>query len=95
MTNEERVIRGNRAKAILEDPLMLEAAAHFDAEMLRLLKQTVPGDTAALAELVGLQQFHGKYQAFLQRVVKDGKIAQDEIDRVKPKTKAARAKTEP
>jgi hypothetical protein len=76
---EERIRRGDRAKALLDDPLLKEAAEHVEAECWRVFKALAPTDTAGLAEVKGLQYLHGKYQAFLKQALLDGEQAKLDV----------------
>jgi uncharacterized membrane-anchored protein YjiN (DUF445 family) len=73
--------RGNRAEAILSDPIMVEAREHIESELWRLFKSSVPTDTEALSQIKAMQYMHAKYEAFLKSCVQDGKIARIEIER--------------
>ena len=75
--------RGHKADHILKDELFAEAAEHIDAECFRLFKGLHPTDTEALQQVAGIQYLHTKYKAFLNAAVRDGKVAQLEVDRRK------------
>lgn len=67
--------RGERAKRLLSDDLITEARAHIEAELWRLFKDTLPSDDAALKHIKAMQYFHGKYVAFFESAVTNGKLA--------------------
>lgn len=67
----------------MNDPIMLEAAAHIDAELWRLFKNAAPTDSQALSEIKAMEYMHGKYQSFLKLCIQDGKLARMEIERKK------------
>lgn len=85
MTNDERIAKAQRAKAIIEDPLMAEAAAHIEAECWRLFKSFAPTDTEGLAQVKAIQYMHDKYQAFLKRAIADGTMAKLDVERKRPR----------
>ena len=72
--------RGERAKAILADDLMVEARAHIEGECWRLFKETSPQDMETLAFVKAMQYYHAKYFGFLERAVSDGKLAQINLE---------------
>lgn len=83
MTNDEATKRARLARELLDNPLMVEAREHIEAECWRLFKELKPTDTEALAQVSGMQYLHGKYAAFFKRVIDDGKIAQLNIERAR------------
>jgi len=76
------ILRGQRAKSILEDSLMIEAQEHIEAEFWRLFKTLAPADIDGLQKLKGMQYLHEKYLAYLRSVINNGKLAQLDLDRV-------------
>jgi hypothetical protein len=87
MDLDKAVSRGNRAEELMNDPLMVEARAHIDAELWRLFQSATPTDIEALAQIKSMQYMHGKYAAFLKMCIQDGKMARIEIDRKKKSLK--------
>ena len=85
MTKDEQVSRGNRAAALLTDPLMAEAREHIESECWRLFKTLAPTDVEGLAQIKAIQYMHDKYLAFLNAAINDGKLARIEIDRKQPR----------
>lgn len=81
MTNDEKLNRAARAQAILDDPLMREAMAHMESECWEKFKQLAPTDAECIMQVKAMQYFHGKYIAFFQKAVNDGKLAKLEIER--------------
>ncbi|MCM3900892.1 MAG: hypothetical protein ND866_04235 [Pyrinomonadaceae bacterium] len=75
--------RGDRANRITNDPVMVEAKAHIEAELWRLFKSTIPTDLEALSQIKAMQYMHEKYAAFLNSCINDGKMAKLEIERSK------------
>jgi hypothetical protein len=83
--NTADISRADRAKAILNDELMVEAQKHIEAEFYRLFKTLHPTDTEGLTSLKGMQYLHEKYLAFLNSVINQGKLAQLELNRTQPR----------
>ena len=84
---ERDILRGERAKLILNDELIKEATSHIDAELWRLFKSTTPNDTETLAYIRQMQYMHAKYFDFLAHVVTDGKVAQINLEAKKQSIK--------
>lgn len=84
---EEQIRRGQRAKQIIDDDIVKEAHDHIESEMWRLFKETSPNDKTTLEHIKAMQYFHGKYWAYLQRVLTDGKIAQINLEAKKKSLK--------
>jgi hypothetical protein len=85
MTNDEKIQRAQRAKALIDDPIMAEATAHIEAECWRLFKTFAPTDTEGIMQIKSVQYMHEKYLNFLRQAIADGKMAQLEVDRTRPK----------
>jgi hypothetical protein len=83
MNVDAKAQRGYRAQELLNDPLIVEAKAHIEAELWRLFRSAVPSDAESLAFIKSMQYMHDKYFAFLTNAVNDGKLAQVEIERRK------------
>lgn len=80
---EHTANKGSRAESLLNDPLMVEAREHIDAELYRLFKAAVPTDIEALSQIKSMQYMHLKYEAFMKQCISDGKMARIEIERKK------------
>lgn len=80
MTLDEQIERGHRAQRILQDDLIKDAREHIEAELWRLFKSLPTDDAAGLAQVKAMQYMHGKYFAFFERAVVDGKIAQINVE---------------
>lgn len=89
MNLEDRIRRGERAKQLLEDPLIKEAAEHIEAECWRVFKSLANDDAAGLAEVKRLQYTHAKYLAFLRAALVDGEQAKADVE-FKKKTRGLR-----
>lgn len=72
--------RGHRVKRLLEDPLLVEAKEHIEAELWRVFKDVGPQDVDSLKHVKAMQYFHAKYFAFLEKAVTDGKLAQINLE---------------
>lgn len=72
--------RGLEAERLLKHELLSQARTHIDGELWRLFREVKPDDVAALQHIKAMQYFHGKYFAFFERAVTDGKIAQINLD---------------
>lgn len=77
---ERSIQRGARAQTLLADPLIAEAKEHVEAEIWRLFKEASPQDAAAIQHIKAMQYFHGKYYAFWERAVRDGKLAEATVE---------------
>jgi hypothetical protein len=81
MTNDEKLNRAARAQAILNDPLVKEAMEHMEAECWQLFKKLAPSDSEGIMQVKAMQYFHGKYIAFFEKTMNDGKLAKLELER--------------
>lgn len=72
---ETEIRRGAEAEHLLANPLLADARAHIEAELWRLFKETPPQDAKTLEFVRAMQYFHDKYNAYLMRVISDGKVA--------------------
>ncbi len=80
MTDQEAIDRAARAKALLEDPLMVEARAHIESECWRLFKELAPTAVDQLQQVKAMQYMHDKYRAYLDSTIGSGKLAQLNLD---------------
>ncbi len=87
MNLEKDIRRGERAKAILEDDLMVEAIAHIDAELWRVFKEIKPNDAEGLMHIRQMQYVHTKYQEFLRAAIANGRVAQINLEAKKKSLK--------
>lgn len=84
MRDPEKVaVRGEQARLLLANPLLSEARAHIEAELWRQFQRAPVRDTEALEFVKGMQYLHDKYFAFFERAVKEGQLAQVDIERKK------------
>lgn len=77
---QKEIDRGLRAQQLAENPLMIEAREHIDAELWRLFRECGPQDTDKLAFIKGMHYIHAKYNAFLTNAISNGKIAQLNVE---------------
>lgn len=88
MSNLEKDIsRGLRAKQILEDDLMVEAADHIEKELWRVFNETNPNDAEGLMHVRQMKYMHAKYQEFLRAAVANGRLAQINLEAKKKSLK--------
>ncbi len=85
--NTVDISRAERAKAILNDELMIEAQKTIEAEFFRLFKTIHPTDVEGLTQLKGMQYLHEKYLAFLNSIINQGKLAKLELNRTQDRPK--------
>lgn len=85
MSPEERRARGDKAKRLLEDALLVEAFATVEAAYLGAWKNTALGETQAREMAYMAVRTLADVRAAIRRVVTDGQIANAEIERaIKP-----------
>lgn len=84
---ENDIRRGIAADQLLKNELVQEANAHIESELWRMFKDVSPSDSQSLEFIKSMQYFHGKYWAFFQQVVTNGKIAQINLEAKKKSLK--------
>lgn len=85
MSPEERRARGDKAKRLLDDPLLVEAFATVEAAYLGAWKNTALGETQARELAYMAVRAVADVRTAIRRVVADGQIANAEIERaIKP-----------
>ena len=77
---EESIRRAMRAKAILEDALVVEALEHIEAECFRLFQGLAPTDVDGMQQVKAMHYYLGKFKGFLEKAVKDGALAKAQLD---------------
>ena len=85
MTNEEqelrgRVARSERARAIIEDPLLVEAFEALDARFLAAWRQSPAGAADVRERIWHHIQALAEVRAELQSVLTDGSLARHQLD---------------
>ncbi len=91
MQPEDEVIRGNQARAILQDKLYQESWAVVEAQLVSLLKQVdidPEKEKRVLYALKGL----AKAKGYLESVMTTGKMAAQQIERDKTFTERRKDK---
>jgi hypothetical protein len=74
------VSRGIRAKAILEDEIVVEALDAIEAELRGDWEGSRPGDTAAREESYRMLRAAKAFRERLRKVIDDGSVAEAEIE---------------
>lgn len=74
------VSRGARAKALLNDDLVVSSLSQLESDYIAAWKATGARDTDARERLWQAVQVVGKFRDHLGLVVQDGTLAQAEID---------------
>ncbi|MFI5019862.1 MAG: hypothetical protein ACHQHK_18115 [Dongiales bacterium] len=81
MTDLRReVSRGARAKAILEDEIVVEALDAIEAELRADWEGSRPGDAAAREESYRMLRAAKAFRERLRKVIDDGSVAEAEIE---------------
>lgn len=84
---EEDIRRGQKAAEVLRHELIAEANAHIEAELWRKFQELAPSDKTGLEMVKAMQYFHGKYFAFFQQAVTNGKLASINLEAKKKSLK--------
>jgi len=75
MTPEEQITRGNRARDILADPLVVEALAFMEQEVVDEWERCPTRDTEGKEFLWILYKNTRKFRGILQGYIERGKLA--------------------
>jgi hypothetical protein len=75
MTDEELLIRANRAKEALENPLVQEALEHYEQEIVTAWKNSPLRDVEGRERLRVMLETHRAFREFLQNTMESGKLA--------------------
>lgn len=75
--------RGQRARVILEDPLVVEALALMESKVLEAWKDSPASDTAARERLYHYQRSVQEFRWFFTNAVTTGKFAERDIARIR------------
>ena len=82
--NEDKLhrdlVRYARAKALLEDEMLMEAFTKLEADYVTAWKTWAAADTAGRERLWQAVNVLGKVRDHLGRVLADGKLAQRQLD---------------
>jgi hypothetical protein len=79
MTDRERLDRGARAKAFMDDELMVEAFSEIRRRYIDEWEKTPVRDSEAREKIWIMLKLLDKVKGHLEQVVADGKIAEKEI----------------
>jgi hypothetical protein len=74
------IVRGARAKALIDDELLAEAFARLDADYIAAWRATPARDTDARERLWQAVQIVGKVRDHLSTALSNGKLAQRQLD---------------
>lgn len=75
--------RGQRARVILEDPLVIEALALMESKVLEAWKDSPASDTAARERLYHYQRSVQEFRRFFTIAVTNGKFAEKDIAHIR------------
>ena len=76
ITQEQEVVRGRRAAALLRDPLVTEAFNELDAAFYRAFRDTSPTDHDTLVHLRLLIKCLDEFRGFFQTVLETGQLTE-------------------
>ena len=74
--------KGARAKALLEDPVLVEAFEGFEAELMTVWAATRTADTEARERVWMAIRVLRKVKGALETMIADGTLAKREIDEI-------------
>jgi hypothetical protein len=75
MTDEELLVRANRAKEVLDNPLLIEALAHYEQEITSQWKASPLRDVEGRERLRLMLAAHEHFQSYLTSTMEAGKLA--------------------
>lgn len=82
ITQEQEVVRGRRAQALMRDPLVVEAFNELDAAFYRAFRDTPPQDHDTLVHLRLLIKCLDEFRGFFQTVLETGQLTDLKIREV-------------
>lgn len=83
MSLEEDAKRGARARALLEDPIFVEAFEALTARYYEAWRATQPGDEAARERLFTLSTALGDVRGHFEQVAENGDLAERQLDELR------------
>lgn len=86
MSDLDKIKRADRAEALLSDPLIEEALAHWEQEITEAWKNSSPSDADAHRNLRSLLEASNRFKKYLITAVQTGKLikaAPNRIDRLR------------
>lgn len=75
MTDEDLLIRAQRAREVLENPLLAEALAHYEQEVTAQWKASPLRDEAGQLKLRLMLAAHEHFRTYLETTMAAGKLA--------------------
>jgi hypothetical protein len=83
----ELMQRGEKAASLLRNEILLEAFDTLEADFIQAWKQSPVNDSQNRERLYMLCQNLSAVQAYLEKVVSDGKLAKSQIDELQNRQK--------
>lgn len=74
ITQEQEVVRGRRAQALLRDPLIVEAFKEMEAAFYRAFRNTGPMDHETLVHIRLLIKCLDEFQEYFQTILQTGRL---------------------
>lgn len=75
MTDEELLVRANRAREALENPVLIEALEHYEQEITSQWKQSPLRDVDGRERLRLMLAAHEHFKTYLHSTLESGKLA--------------------
>ena len=86
MTKDEQIQRGQRARLLLEDPLMTEVLDGMEKSYIEAWEKSSETDTAFREKMWALHKLTKELRVQLNVIAQGGKIAAAQLDRLKSKS---------
>lgn len=75
MTDDQLLIRANRAKEALENPVLIEALEHYEKEMVKAWMTSPQRDAEGRERLFLMLSAHRAFREYLENTLESGKLA--------------------
>lgn len=75
MTDEELLVRANRAREALENPVLQEALDHYEQELVLAWKKSPQRDQDGRERLHLMLTAHRAFREYLENTLESGKLA--------------------
>lgn len=75
MTDEDLLIRAQRAREVLENPLLSEALEHYETEIVTAWKNSPLRDVEGRERLRVMLETHKAFREYLHNTMEAGKLA--------------------
>lgn len=85
MTKDEQIRRGEAAKRLLEDPVLIEALERLERTYLDSWRRTDPKDTEGRERLWVALQVAEEFARNLRAIADSGELAHAQVERIKGK----------